>query len=145
MWSLIKDDIQGTDLEKSFVRPYPPRQKLDLELIKKKLQEGYSLKELARELNIHILTLQNFMKENDSEQYLADSQTRIRRAKGKKDLRQYHDYIKKSLEEGLTIWQISRELGVDFRSIRSYVKNWKLWHLHKPLRPSPPYKKFKFK
>ena len=31
LWSLVKDDIQGTDLEKSFVRPSPSSQKRDQE------------------------------------------------------------------------------------------------------------------
>ena len=144
LWDLVKDDIQGTDLENSFVRPYPSRQKLDPELIKKKLQEGYSLKMLGHELNISDIPLKKFVKENDLKKYLADMQTRHRRAKGLKDLRQYHDYIKKSLEEGLTIWQIARELDVEFKSIRSYVKIWKLWHPHKTIGPPPPKKKFRF-
>ncbi len=86
----------------------------------------------------------SFSKDNNLEKYIPDRQTRLRKAKGLKDLWQYHDYIVKSLEEGRTMYQIAKELDVEFKSIRTYVKIWKLWHLHKPIGPPPPQKKFRF-
>ncbi|MCF8109816.1 MAG: hypothetical protein K9J81_12605 [Desulfohalobiaceae bacterium] len=121
-----------------------PGRSLDPALVKKKLQEGCSVQALLNELHVSEIYVKKLMKENGLEKYLADRQTRARRAKGLKDLRQYHDYIKKSLEDGLTIWQIAKELDVDFKSIRTYVKIWKLWHLHKPIGPPQPNKKFRF-
>ena len=144
LYSLVKDNIEGTPLEKSFVLPRFKKPEYNREKIKNKLQEGHSLKELVKELNISNILLKKFLKDNDLEKYIADSQTRIRKSRGLDDLRQYHDYIKKSLEEGRTIYQIAGELDVGFRSIRTYVKNWKLWHLHKPIGPPPPQKKFRF-
>ena len=88
--------------------------------------------------------MERFLKENDLEKYITDAQTRLRKARGLEDLRQHHDYIVKSLKKGRTIYQIAHDLEVEFKSIRTYVKIWKLWHLHKPIGPPPPQKKFRF-
>lgn len=85
LWSLVKDDIQGTDLKKCFVHPQAKKREFDRELIKKRLQDGYGISSLVKKFKTNVRTLERFLKDNDLEKYIPDRQTRLRKAKGLKD------------------------------------------------------------
>ena len=96
------------------------KSKLDYqkEEIIKLLKEGMNVSEISRIVNVHRLTLVNYLKLNDLHKYRQDPYAAVSRRKYKVSISQLKKYIK----DGLTIVEMAKKIGVHQTGFTIYFR-----------------------